>query len=90
MAPELRSEPSYGAHMRAQVGDRITLKGTHVGAPNRSGVIIELRHPDGSPPYVVRWLDDGHEGLVFPGPDAHIDHPAITHGHPTPPEALRP
>jgi hypothetical protein len=22
----------------------------------------------------VRWSDDGHDGLVFPGPDAVIDH----------------
>ena len=26
---------------------------------------------DGAPPYVVRW-SDGHEGLMFPGADAHI------------------
>jgi Domain of unknown function (DUF1918) len=34
----------------------------------------EVRHADGSPPYVVRWSDTGHEGLVFPGPDAFIQH----------------
>jgi hypothetical protein len=65
--------------MKAHVGDRITLKGTHVGDRNRSGVIIELRHDDGSPPYLVRWLDDEHEGLVFPGPDAHIDTSTAAH-----------
>lgn len=37
----------------------------------REGQVIEVRGADGAPPYVVRW-DDGHEGLVFPGPDAHI------------------
>ncbi|WP_449063164.1 DUF1918 domain-containing protein [Planomonospora algeriensis] len=21
---------------------------------------------------MVRWVDDEHEGLVFPGPDAHV------------------
>lgn len=26
-----------------------------------------------SPPYVVKWHDDGHEGLVFPGQDARIE-----------------
>ena len=30
-------------------------------------------HEDGTPPYVVRWEADGHEGLVFPGPDCHIE-----------------
>lgn len=62
--------------MRAQPGDRLILEGTHVGDPRRIGVIIELRHADGTPPYVVRWLEDGHEALVFPGPDARIEQPA--------------
>jgi hypothetical protein len=30
-----------------------------------------VRGEDGAPPYVVRW-GDGHEGLVFPGDDAHV------------------
>ena len=29
---------------------------------------------DGSPPYRVRWSDNGHESLFFPGPDAYIHH----------------
>ncbi|GGL00950.1 hypothetical protein Ppa06_69360 [Planomonospora parontospora subsp. parontospora] len=33
---------------------------------------MELRHPDGAPPYVVRWVDDEHGGLVFLGPDARV------------------
>jgi len=37
-------------------------------------VIIEIRGPDGTPPYLVRQ-DDGHEMLVFPGPDASVEHP---------------
>jgi hypothetical protein len=61
--------------MKAKVGDLLVLEGTHVGDPRRSGVVIALRRDDGSPPYVVRWLDDGHEGLVFPGVDAHIEPP---------------
>lgn len=52
--------------MKAHVGDRLVLKGTHVDDPGRVGVVIELRHDDGTPPYVVRWLDTGHEALVFP------------------------
>lgn len=61
--------------MKAHVGDRLVLEGTHVGDHRRIGVITELRHDDGTPPYVVRWLDDGHEALVFPGPDARIQPP---------------
>jgi hypothetical protein len=40
----------------------------------RDGEIIEVRHADGSPPYVVRWDDTGRESLVFPGPDAVVHH----------------
>ena len=38
-----------------------------------SDIYVEVRTVDGSPPYLVRW-DDGHVGLYFPGPDAHVDH----------------
>jgi Domain of unknown function (DUF1918) len=62
--------------MIAAVGDRIVLKGTHVGDNIRVGVITALRHPDGTPPYEVRWLDNGHVGVIFPGPEAHIEHEA--------------
>lgn len=31
-------------------------------------MIIGLRNADGSPPYIVRWLSDGHIALFFPGP----------------------
>ena len=59
--------------MKASVGERLILEGPRVGIRRRIGLIIEVRHADGTPPYLVRWLDDGHEALVFPGPDARID-----------------
>jgi Domain of unknown function (DUF1918) len=37
-------------------------------------VILEVRGADGEPPYVVRWAEDGHEGLFFPGTDASVVH----------------
>ena len=61
--------------MFAAVGDRLVVRGTHVDDPDRDGEILEVRHADGSPPYVVRWSDNGHETLVFPGPDALVQHP---------------
>lgn len=57
--------------MRAKVGDRLVVEGRTVGVHRRDGEIIEVRGEDGAPPYVVRW-SDGHEGLTFPGPDAHV------------------
>ena len=60
--------------MIAHVGDRIVIRGTHVGDGTRVGVITGLRHADGTPPYEVRWLDGGHTALIFPGPEAHVEH----------------
>ncbi len=59
--------------MKAEVGDRLVLEGIHVGDRRRVGVVTGVRHPDGSPPYEVRWLDDGHVALVHPGPEARIE-----------------
>lgn len=51
--------------MKAHVGDQLTTEGSE--SP-RVCMIIGLHHADGSPPYVVRWLSDGHIALMFPGP----------------------
>ncbi len=58
--------------MQAKVGDRITIKGHHVGEPERDCEVLEVRGPEGGPPYLVRWDDSGHESLFFPGPDASV------------------
>ena len=59
--------------MYAERGDRLVVR-SHVGLPGRDGEILDVTHPDGSPPYHVRWSDNGHEALVFPGPDAYVEH----------------
>ncbi|EME55056.1 DUF1918 domain-containing protein [Amycolatopsis decaplanina] len=58
--------------MRAKRGDWLVIKGPAVGKPDQRGLIIEVRSPDGAPPYVVRWPHDDHVSTVFPGPDAVI------------------
>lgn len=60
--------------MRAAVGDWLHVRGNIVGLPGRTGEIVEVRGAGGEPPYLVRF-DDGHTSLVFPGPDAIIEHP---------------
>ena len=60
--------------MQAAAGDRLRVHGNIVGQPERTGEIIEVRGAGGEPPYLVRF-DDGHTSLVFPGPDALIEHP---------------
>lgn len=60
--------------MQASAGDRIVIKGHHIGEPERDCVIVAVRGEDGAPPYVVRWEDSGHDTLFFPGPDAVLEH----------------
>ena len=60
--------------MKAKVGDKIVVKGHHLGQPDRDAVVLEVRGADGAPPYRVRWLEDGHEGLFFPGTDTSVVH----------------
>jgi hypothetical protein len=60
--------------MYASVGDRLVVHSVHVGGAVRDTEILAVQHPDGTPPYLVRWSDTGQEGLVFPGPDAEVQH----------------
>ncbi|QIS17246.1 DUF1918 domain-containing protein [Nocardia terpenica] len=57
--------------MRAEIGDRILVHSRAVGIPEQTGEIIEVRGANGAPPYVVRF-GDGHESLLFPGPDCVV------------------
>jgi hypothetical protein len=60
--------------MQATVGDRLHVHSNAVGNPSRVAEIVEVRGDSGAPPYVVRF-PDGHETLVFPGPDSVVEHP---------------
>ena len=60
--------------MKAQTGDRIVIRGHHIGEPERDCEVLEVHGKDGAPPYLVRWDDSGHESLFFPGPDAIVEH----------------
>ena len=61
--------------MKAQVGDRLVVQGTHLDDPVRGGEILEVHGADSDGPFLVRWDDNGHESLFFPGPGAHV----VTH-----------
>lgn len=65
---------STGNGMRARIGDEIVVRGTAIGVISRSGQVVGLHHPDGSPPYDVRWEDTGRVTLYFPGSDAYVKH----------------
>lgn len=58
--------------MKATVGDWLVMKGLTIDQPEQRGLITEVHSDDGSPPYVVHWLDSGHVATVFPGSDAIV------------------
>jgi hypothetical protein len=54
--------------VKAQVGDKLIIEGD----PARTALIIALPNEDGAPPYVVKWLADGHISMVFPSQYSRI------------------
>ena len=58
--------------MEATVGDRLHVRGRTVGTRDRFCVVVEVRGNNGRPPYLVRF-SDGHESLLFPGPDCVVE-----------------
>jgi len=60
--------------MKAVAGDRLVIKGHHAGEPDRDAEILEVHGDDGAPPWLIRWSEDGREGLYFPGSDAEVEH----------------
>lgn len=72
------ADSTKGVDVHAHSGDHIVIEGGKVGAHRRDGEVLETHGPDGTPPFLVRWTDTGQEGLVYPGPDAHIE-PAASH-----------
>lgn len=58
--------------MKAKVGDWLVVRGGSAGHGEQRGLITEVDSDEGAPPYVVKWLDDDREAIVFPGPDAVV------------------
>lgn len=58
--------------MHAEVGDELIVDGVHVGEAPRKGEILEVRIDAGQEHYVVRWDDNGHESLFYPGATSHV------------------
>jgi Domain of unknown function (DUF1918) len=54
--------------MRANVGDMLIVPGRE----SRVGQVIRVVGQDGAPPYVVKWLSDGHIAMVTPSQYARI------------------
>lgn len=58
--------------MQASVGDKLHVHGRTVGAGDALLEVVEVRGERGGPPYLVRG-EDGHERLVYPGPDTTVE-----------------
>lgn len=56
--------------MKAKAGDWLIVHGRD--HHEHHALILTVHGPDGDPPFTVRWSDDGHEAMVFPGPDATV------------------
>lgn len=69
---DARSTPNPGTEVRARVGDDVVVAARRGARTERRGTVEQVQGPDGAPPYVVRWWDDGCIGLVFPGTDISI------------------
>jgi ABC-type sugar transport system substrate-binding protein len=67
--------------MRANIGDMLVV----AGSGSRTGLIIGVVGQDGTPPYVIKWLNDGHIAMVTPDPYSRI----VPASGETPPEQLR-
>ena len=62
------------AAVEARVGDRIVVRSTHQGEPERTGEVLEVRGSAGGPPYLVRWAPDGHTALFYPAGTCAVVH----------------
>jgi hypothetical protein len=60
--------------MHAQIGDRIVIESRVLDGRRRYGEVLEVLSSSSGEEehYRVRWEDDGHESLFYPGPDAHV------------------
>ena len=55
--------------MHAHNGDWLIVEGRNDHVHARYGEILAVGS-GGEPPFRVRWVDNGHEAVVLPGPDA--------------------
>ena len=67
--------PNWAGGLRAQRGDRLVISGHGLGEVERDAEVLEARGAGGGAPFLVRWEDNGHETLLYPGSDARIQPP---------------
>lgn len=58
--------------MKARPGNQLVIRGHRIGQPDRVGEVLAALGPEGSEPFRVRWDDNGHTTLFFPGTDCVV------------------
>jgi Domain of unknown function (DUF1918) len=64
----------HAHHAAPAPGDRLVVRAHHQGQPERDAEILEVMGGEPRPHYRVRWQDDGHESIVYPGEDVFVQH----------------
>lgn len=72
--PEETQTEERGPIMDASIGDRIVVEAAVLDRRRREGVVVAVLGSRAAPCYQVRWRD-GHESIVYPGPDARVHQP---------------
>jgi Domain of unknown function (DUF1918) len=62
--------------VHGSVGDELVVDTMHLGEPARRGEILEVIGTGDGIHYRVRWNDNGHESLFYPGTTSHVVHPS--------------
>lgn len=70
--------------MKASVGDHVVIASRRVDGHVRDGEVVELRHPDGTPPFIVRWSDTGQTSVFYPGSESRVVHGGADEGEKNP------
>lgn len=60
--------------MKARVGDWLLVKTSNGSRRARRAQVVKIGD-NGEPPYIVRWLDDDREVMIFPAATAEIVSP---------------
>lgn len=58
--------------MQAHQGDELIVRGHRTGQPDRTGQVLEARGQGDTQPFLVRWDDNGHTTLFYPGTDCVV------------------
>ena len=65
--------PAGERALYAEIGDMLVIDDSGMAGLPRIGTIIAVTGPDGSPPYLVRWLAGDYESRIRPGRGARVE-----------------